>query len=71
MAIRSDDITSIIRATIDQFDGGVETRSVTVPWYTRSAREVSAQEVARATSVVAAMIHHRRRRTPRFVLMRS
>jgi F-type H+/Na+-transporting ATPase subunit alpha len=28
MAIRSDDITTIIRAAIDQFDAGVETRSV-------------------------------------------
>ena len=28
MAIRSDDITSIIKSAIDQFDAGVETRSV-------------------------------------------
>ena len=28
MAIRSDDITTIIRSAIDQFDAGVETRSV-------------------------------------------
>ena len=28
MAIRSDDITEIIRSAIDQFDGGVENRSV-------------------------------------------
>ena len=28
MAIRSDDITSIIKSAIDQFDAGAETRSV-------------------------------------------
>ena len=28
MAIRSDDITTIIKSAIDQFDAGVETRSV-------------------------------------------
>ena len=28
MAIRSDDITQIIKSAIDQFDAGVETRSV-------------------------------------------
>ena len=28
MAIRSDEITSIIKSAIDQFDAGVETRSV-------------------------------------------
>ena len=28
MAIRSDEITSIIKSAIDQFDPGVETRSV-------------------------------------------
>ena len=28
MAIRSDDITQIIKAAIDEFDMGVETRSV-------------------------------------------
>ena len=28
MAIRSDDITEIIKSAIEQFDAGVETRSV-------------------------------------------